>query len=85
MYISDKDLLVFQFLKKMLQIIPSLVLQLFCTSECLFPQKSPILGCLVYFRAKVFNDLFNIKKIKIHLFRHLQASYVYLFLLVSQA
>ena len=49
------------FLKKMLQIIYSLVLQPFCTSECLFPQDPPILGGLVYFRAKVFNDLFNFK------------------------
>ena len=45
----------------MLQIISSLVLQLFCTSECLFPQKSPILGSLVYFLEKVFHDLFNFK------------------------
>ena len=41
--------------------ISSLVLQPCYTSECLFPPKSPILGCLVHFRAKVFNKHFNFK------------------------
>ena len=62
----------------MLQIISSPVLQQSV------PQESPILGYLVDFQEKVFYDLFNFK-IKNHLYCHLQASYVYLFLLVSEA
>ena len=64
--------------------ISSLVLQPCYTSECLFPPKSPILGCLVHFRAKVFNEHL-ILNLKIHLSRHLRVSYVYLFPFVSQA
>ena len=51
----------FYLLKKVIQIISSLVFQQFCISECLFPKKSPILGSLVYFHEKVFHDLFNFK------------------------
>ena len=53
----------FPFLKKMFQIVSSLVLQPSCTSQCLLPPKPPNLGSLVYFRARVFNDLFNLKLI----------------------